>query len=91
MRSSGNRRLLQLWTQLSEQIRFVIAVTQRALPEVQWALYERPIVDAIEQKDIDKAEEAVVSCFTDAHAAINALSPDAFDALTGRGANVNAR
>jgi DNA-binding GntR family transcriptional regulator len=84
MRSSGNRRLLQLWMQLSEQIRFVIAVTQRALPDVQWARYERPIVEAIERGDVDGAERAVVSCFTEAHAEIDALSSEAFDVLTGQ-------
>jgi DNA-binding FadR family transcriptional regulator len=84
MRASGNRRLLQLWTQISEEIRFVIAVTQRALPEVEWANYNRPIIEAVAKGDADLAEQAVVSCFTAAHAEIRALSAEAFDAYTGR-------
>jgi DNA-binding GntR family transcriptional regulator len=84
MRTSGNGRMLQLWDQISEQIRFVIAVTQRALPEVAWAHYNRPIIEAVASGDPDRAERAVVSCFTEAHAEIRALSPDAFDRCTRR-------
>jgi DNA-binding GntR family transcriptional regulator len=75
---SGNRRLLDLWLQISEEIRFVIAVTQRSLPEVEWASFNRPIVDAIGSGDPDQAEAAVVACFTEAHAEIRARSSEAF-------------
>ena len=34
METSGNRRLLDLWLRMSDEIRFVIAVTQRSLPEL---------------------------------------------------------
>jgi DNA-binding GntR family transcriptional regulator len=82
--ASGNRRLLKLWTEISEEIRFVIAVVQRALPEVDWASYNRPIVDAVSARDSERAELAVVSCFTGAHEEIRALSAEAFDLHTGR-------
>jgi DNA-binding FadR family transcriptional regulator len=63
----GNRRLLRLWMQISEEIRFVIAITQRALPEVEWALYNLPTVDALRRRDPDLAERAVEVCFEEAH------------------------
>jgi DNA-binding GntR family transcriptional regulator len=84
MRTSGNRRMLQLWNQISEQIRFVIAVTHRALPDVAWANYNRPIIEAVADGDPDRAEHAVVSCFNEAHAEVRALSPEAFDRCTRR-------
>jgi DNA-binding GntR family transcriptional regulator len=84
VRASGNRRLLQLWMQLSDQIRFAIAVTRRAAPEVEWLRDSAAIVEAIESGNLDRAEQAVVSCFAPAYAALNALTPEAFDALTGR-------
>jgi DNA-binding GntR family transcriptional regulator len=82
--ASGNRRLLLLWSQISEEIRFVIAVTQRALPEVEWARYNRPIIDAVASRDADQAQAAVISCFTVAHNEMRALSAEAFDLCTGR-------
>jgi DNA-binding GntR family transcriptional regulator len=88
VRASGNRRLLQIWMQLSEQIRFVIAVTRRAAPEVEWVRYSEAIVEAVESGDLDRAEQAVVSCFAPAYAALNALSHEAFDTLTGRPSGV---
>lgn len=84
MKAAGNRRLLRLWTEMSDEIRFVITVTQRALPEVRWATYNRPIVEAISAGDPDQAETAVVKCFTEAHAELRALSAEAFDSYTGR-------
>ena len=84
MKASGNRRLIRLWTEISEEIRFVIAVAHRALPAVEWAAYNRPIIDAVESGDPDSAERAVVQCFTAAHAEIRALSAEAFDASTRR-------
>jgi DNA-binding GntR family transcriptional regulator len=84
MVASGNRRLLQLWSQISEEIRFVIAVAQRALPDIEWANYNRPIIEAVAERDAALAEQAVESCFTVAHAEIRALSADAFDLHTGR-------
>jgi DNA-binding GntR family transcriptional regulator len=80
MRASDNRRLLRLWDEMSEEIRFVIAVTQRALPEVEWARYNRPIVEAVVGEDPDRAEAAVVSCFTRAGDEMRALSAEAFEA-----------
>jgi DNA-binding GntR family transcriptional regulator len=91
MRTSGNRRMLQLWNQISEQIRFVIAVTQRALPDIAWAHYNRPIIEAVASGDPDRAEQAVVRCFTEAHAEVRALSPDAFDRATRRPTTVANR
>lgn len=91
MRACGNRRLLQLWTQLSEQIRFVISVVQRALPHFEWALYEKPVLDAIEARDPKTAEAELVRCFEVAHAELNALSQEAFDALTGRARTAEVR
>jgi DNA-binding GntR family transcriptional regulator len=90
MKACGNRRLLQLWTQISEEIRFVIAVTQRALPEVEWANYNRPIIEAVAARDAALAEQAVVSCFTAAHAEIRGLSADAFDTYTGQAKKAKA-
>ncbi len=84
MRASGNRRLLRLWNEISEEIRFVIGVAQRAMPEVEWASYNRPIIEAVVARDADRAEEAVVSCFTVAHEEIRALSAEAFDLYTGK-------
>jgi DNA-binding GntR family transcriptional regulator len=79
METSGNRRLLDLWLRMSDEIRFVIAVTQRSLPNVEWASFNRPIADAVASGDADRAEAAVVACFTEAHAEIRALSTEAFD------------
>jgi len=84
MQASHNRRLHQLWMQIAEEIRFVIAVAQRALPEIEWANYNRPIMEAVAEGDARLAEQAVESCFTVAHAEIRALSADAFDFHTGR-------
>jgi DNA-binding GntR family transcriptional regulator len=81
-RTSGNRRLLQIWMQLSEQIRFVIAMTRRASPDVDWVRYSAPIVDAIARGEPEAAEQAVVDCFAVAYAKLNTLSPEAFDSLT---------
>jgi DNA-binding GntR family transcriptional regulator len=83
VKASGNRRLLLLWSQISEEIRFVIAVTQRALPEVEWARYNRPIIDAVASRDADAAQHAVTSCFTVAHNEMRALSVEAFDLSSG--------
>jgi DNA-binding GntR family transcriptional regulator len=82
--TSGNRRLIRLWTQISEEIRFVVAVTQRALPQVEWAVYELPIIEALRSRDPDLAERAVALCFATAHAEIRALSSEAFDLCTRR-------
>jgi DNA-binding GntR family transcriptional regulator len=84
MKASGNRRLLRLWTEISEEIRFVIGVAQRAMPEIEWANYNRPIIEAVASRDPELAEQAVVSCFTVAHEEIRALSAEAFDLHTGR-------
>jgi len=78
MKASGNRRLLKLWTAVSDEIRFVISVVQRAMPDVQWASYNRPIVEAVANRDAERAEQAVVSCFTVAREEIRALSAEAF-------------
>jgi DNA-binding GntR family transcriptional regulator len=90
MTASHNRRLLQLWMQIAEEIRFVIAVAQRALPEIEWANYNRPIIEAVAEGDTALAEQAVESCFTVAHAEIRALSADAFDLHTGRAKKTGA-
>jgi DNA-binding GntR family transcriptional regulator len=84
MVASGNRRLLRLWTQISEEIRFVIAVTQRALPDVEWELYNLPIIEALRNRHPDEAERAVRWCFEHAHAEMRALSSAAFDHCTRR-------
>jgi DNA-binding GntR family transcriptional regulator len=84
MQASGNRRLLQIWTGMSDQIRFVIGVAQRALPDVRWAPYNRPIIEAVASRDAERAEQAVESCFDTAHAKIRGLSAEAFDLHTGR-------
>lgn len=88
MKASGNRRLLKLWTEISEEIRFVISVAQRAMPDVEWATYNRPIVEAVANRNAEAAEQAVVSCFTVAHEEIRALSAEAFSSCTGAGARV---
>jgi DNA-binding GntR family transcriptional regulator len=85
MVASGNRRLLRLWTQISEEIRFVIAVTQRALPDVEWELYNLPIIEALRHRRPDDAERAVQWCFEHAHDEMRALSSAAFDRCTRRG------
>jgi DNA-binding GntR family transcriptional regulator len=79
---SGNRRLVRLWNQISEEIRFVIAVTQRALTDVEWARYNLPIIEALRRRDPDEAERAVQWCFEHAHAKIRALPSEAFDGST---------
>jgi DNA-binding GntR family transcriptional regulator len=80
--ASGNRRLIRIWTEMSEEIRFVVAVTQRALPHVEWAVYELPILEALRCRDPDLAERAVEACFATAHAEIRALSSEAFEHRT---------
>jgi DNA-binding GntR family transcriptional regulator len=82
VQASGNRRLIRLWTQISEEIRFVVAVTQRAMPQVEWAVYELPIIEALRRRDPDSAERAIDACFATAHAEIRALSGEAFDRCT---------
>jgi DNA-binding FadR family transcriptional regulator len=82
--ASGNRRLYRLWSEISEEIRFVVRVTQRAMPEIEWAPYNRPIVEAVATRDPDRAERAVASCFDVAHAEVRGLSAEAFDYYTGR-------
>jgi DNA-binding GntR family transcriptional regulator len=84
MKASGNRRLLKLWTGISDEIRFVISVVQRAMPDVEWASYNRPIVEAVATRDAELAEQAVVSCFTVAHEEIRALSAEAFTSFIRR-------
>jgi DNA-binding GntR family transcriptional regulator len=84
MKASHNKRLLEIWAQIAEEIRFVIAVAQRALPETEWANYNRPIIEAVAERDPTLAEQAVESCFTVAHGEIRALSAEAFDLHTGR-------
>jgi DNA-binding GntR family transcriptional regulator len=84
MQTSGNRRLLRLWLSVADEIRFVIAVTQRSLPDIRWASFNRPIVDAVAGGDPDRSEAAVVACFTAAHAEIRALSTQAFRPFTSR-------
>ena len=84
MTASGNRRLLRIWTEMSEEIRFVIGVAQRALPEIEWARYNRPIIEAVARREPELAELAVSSCFDNAHAEIRGLSAEAFDVHTGR-------
>jgi DNA-binding GntR family transcriptional regulator len=84
VRASDNKRLVRLWEQITEEIRFLIAVTQRALPDVFWASYELPIVEGLRARDPDAAERAVEECFKVAHEKIQALSEDAFDRSTGR-------
>jgi DNA-binding GntR family transcriptional regulator len=76
--ASHNRRLIRLWNQISEEIVFVIAVTQRAMPQVEWAVYEQPIIDALRSRDPDAAAAAVDECFETAHAEIRALSAEDF-------------
>jgi DNA-binding GntR family transcriptional regulator len=82
--ASRNARLVRLWEQISEEIRFLVAVTQRAMPDTFWATYELPIVEALQTRDPDAAERAVEHCFNVAHAKIRALSEDAFERTTGR-------
>jgi DNA-binding GntR family transcriptional regulator len=79
VKASGNRRLYRLWMDMSDQIRFVSGVAQRVLPQVEWARYNQPIVDAIEQRDPELAERAVESCYDGAHEEIMGLSAEAFD------------
>ena len=84
MLASGNRRLCRIWIEMSEEIRFVIGVAQRALPEIEWARYNRPIVEAVASRNPELAEQAVASCFDVAHQEIRDLSAEAFDLHTGR-------
>jgi DNA-binding GntR family transcriptional regulator len=84
MLASGNRRLYRIWSDISEQLRFVVRVTQRAMPEIDWAPYNRPIVEAVAARDPDRAEQAVASCFDVAHEQVRGLSVEAFDLYTGR-------
>lgn len=86
---SGNRRLLMLWLIIAEQIRYVIATTQRADPSVAWAAFNQPIADAIAAHDPDGAERAVINIFEDAHARIrantigtNTVRPEGFEPPT---------
>ena len=84
MLASGNRRLYRIWAEISDEIRLVVGVTQRAMPEVEWAPYNRPIVEAVADRDPDRAEQAVASCFDVAHGEVRGLSAEAFDLYTGR-------
>jgi DNA-binding GntR family transcriptional regulator len=90
VRASGNRRLLGLWTAISEEIRFVISVTQRALPDVEWATFNRPIVEAVAAGDADRAEAAVVACFDGARTKLRAAWAEAIDLVGTRGAKGSA-
>jgi DNA-binding GntR family transcriptional regulator len=87
MAVSGNQRLLRLWMQISEEIRFVIGITQRALPDVEWALYNLPIVEALRRRDPDAAARAVDACFAGAHDKMRALSDAAFQRAMGHSAD----
>lgn len=64
---SRNRRLLSLWNQLEEQVRFTIAITQQSDPDVLWAAFNRPIADAIAAHDPDAAEQAVIDAYRTAY------------------------
>ena len=63
---SGNQRLLQLWDQLSDQMRLVISISQRSLAGVIWAQRNEAIENAIETRDGDLAEREVATYFGDA-------------------------
>jgi DNA-binding GntR family transcriptional regulator len=69
-RLTDNRRLFELWLQISEQVRCVIGITHRSSPEIMWAPFNRPIADAIAAKDPAGAEQAVINCFLTAHAGV---------------------
>ena len=91
MRTSGNRRMLQLWNQISEQIRFVIAVTQHALPEIAWAHYNRPIIEAVASGDPRPRRTGGRAVLYRGPRRGPALSPDAFDRVTRRPNTVASR
>ena len=74
-RLSDNRRLFELWLQVSEQVRCVIGITHRSSPEIVWSDFNRPIADAIAAGDRDTAEQAVITCFLTAHAGVIAALP----------------
>ena len=73
-RLSDNRRLFELWLQVSEQVRCVIGITHRSSPEIVWSQFNRPIADAIAAGDSDTAEQAVITCFLTAHAGVIAAA-----------------
>ncbi len=77
--ASGNRRLLRLWLEISEQTRFVVATVQRNLPEVRWEPRLRLIVDAVMDKDPQAAEDAVEAAFQEAHVKLRLGSRRAFE------------
>jgi DNA-binding GntR family transcriptional regulator len=81
MALSGNRRLCQLWTQLAEEMRLVIAITQRALPEADWAQRNERIVGLLIQGDAHSAEHAIDEYFRAAHGEIAAIDDDELAAL----------
>jgi DNA-binding GntR family transcriptional regulator len=74
-RLSDNRRLFQLWLQVSEQVRCVIGITHRSSPHIVWSHFNRPIADAIAAGNPDAAEQAVITCFLTAHAGVIAAAP----------------
>jgi DNA-binding GntR family transcriptional regulator len=63
MELSGNRRLVQLWGQLAEEMRLAIAISQRSLPDVTWAERNVRIIDALVAGDSERAEAEIVSYF----------------------------
>ena len=63
---SGNQRLLQLWDQLSDEMRLVISISQRSLAGVVWAQRNEAIVNAIETRDGDLAEREIATYFGEA-------------------------
>ena len=77
--ASGNRRLLQLWMQISEQTRFVVAIVQRNLPDVRWGPRLRLIVDAVMNRDPEAAANAVEAAFEEAHVKLRLSSGRAFE------------
>jgi DNA-binding GntR family transcriptional regulator len=79
---SRNRRLLDVWVTLEEQIRFVVAITHQADPEVVWARFNKPIADAIANHDPAAAEQAVVDIYHSAYEGLRRASA----ALATRGA-----
>jgi DNA-binding GntR family transcriptional regulator len=83
MVASGHRRLYQIWTQLAEEMRLVIALSQRALPQVGWADRNSDVLAALESGDPDAAEAAIVRYFDDAHREMREVPDETLRSLMG--------
>ncbi|MFN8218274.1 MAG: GntR family transcriptional regulator [Solirubrobacterales bacterium] len=70
VRLAGMARLTRIWGELAEEMRFAIALSQRALPEVPWAERNAAIIQALADGDAERAEAELVAYFERAQAEV---------------------